>query len=159
MDKRLIDALNAQIKHEFTNFVIYKNFSGIADFQSLLGAVSWFEKQSEEEKQHFECFYSFLCDVGTIPVMPAVEEQPNKNISLLEMFEKTVKIELGTSDMLQKLHDLAVMLKEGSAIDMIEKYLNEQVEEVKTVTDIYNRLKIAGNGLGTIIIDQELGKR
>jgi ferritin len=159
MDKRLIEALNAQVKHEFTNYIIYKNFSGIADFQSLTGSVSWFEKQSEEEKEHFETFYSFLCDVGEIPIMPAIEQQPNTNMSLLELFEKTVKLEKGTTDLLQKLYDLAVMLKEGTAIDLIEKYLFEQVEEVKLVGDVYNRLKLAGPGLGTIIIDAELGWR
>lgn len=159
MDKRLIEKLNLQTNHEITNFYIYKNFSGIADYQSLLGAVNWFDKQSQEEYKHFDRFYSFICDIGEIPKLEAIPAPESTNITLQQMFEKTVEIEKGTTELLRKLYDLAVMLKESTAIDLIEQYLNEQVEEVKVASDILARIRLAGTGLGEIIIDSELAKR
>jgi ferritin len=159
MDKRIIDALNEQVHHEFLNFYIYKNFSGIADAQSLLGATKWFDKQALEEYNHFSRFYSFLCDKGEIPLMKAIPEQSQKKITLTEMFVKTVEVEKGTTELLQKLYDLATMLKDGQVQELALAYLKEQVEEVKTAEDVLARLQLAGAGLGTLIIDQELGNR
>jgi ferritin len=159
MDKRIIKALNEQLIHEITNFWIYKNFSGIADGQSLTGATVWFDKQSMEEYSHFNGIFSFLCDKNVIPTLSMIPEQPSEKITLTEMFKRTVATETGTTEMLQKLYDLATILKEGQVQELALKYLKEQIEEEKLVGDIYARLLLAGEGLGTILIDQELASR
>jgi ferritin len=159
MDKRLVAQIEEQINHEISNWYIYKNFSGIADKLSLLGAVSWFDKQAMEEYSHFDRFYTFLSDMGYVPTLKDITAPPPEVTTLTELFAMALMVEKKTSAMLQGLFDLATMLKEGKAVDLVEQFLKEQVEEEKSVSDILNRLKIAGEGYGTILIDQELAKR
>ena len=60
LSENVLTALNIQMNHELTNFYVYKNFSGIADFLGLTGACKWFDIQANEEKGHFDKFYKYI---------------------------------------------------------------------------------------------------
>lgn len=159
LTETILEAFNEQAQHEKTNEYIYRNFAGIADFQSLLGTTKWFMAQSSEEGKHFELVTTYIQDQGHIPKLMSIPEQEDTNITLYDMFVKTVAVEIGTTERLKKLCTLCKLESDDQSYKVALDLLYEQVEEVKMTTDILNRIKLAGTGLGFIVIDQELGER
>lgn len=158
-DQRMIDALNDQIHHEITNFYVYRNLAGTADNMSLLGMKDWLHRRAMEELDHFEAFYNHLSDRCCAPSLTEIGSQANiRPKSALEIFELALKTEEGTTEKLKSLHNLSLVLKDGVAEEIILKFLKEQIEEEKTITDIINRLKLAGEGLGVLQVDMWLSE-
>lgn len=159
LNERVLQALTFQMQHEQNNAQIYRSFAGIADFQSLLGTVNWFMKQSKEETSHFELVADYVQDQGHIPHLLSIQEQIPSNITLYDMFVKTVEVEKSTTVSLKGISQICKEECDDQTYELILGMLKEQVQEEKTATDILNRIKMAGIGLGTILIDQELGQR
>ena len=157
LDETILIALNAQMGHEFDNSYVYKSFAGIADFQSLLGTCSWFHKQAEEEYKHFDKFFNYICDKGSIPALPGTSAIPPQIIDIVELFNQTVAIEHKTLDNLKLLAQLCKELNDDQTYELVLWYLKEQVSEIKEVEDIQKRVLMSLNNI--LIIDQELGKR
>jgi len=159
LNEKVLQALTFQMQHEKQNSYVYRSFSGIADYLSLTGTTSWFKKQSDEENNHFEIIANYIQDQGHIPHLLNIMEQVPQNLTLFDMFSRTVEIELNTTEMLKQVSFICKEENDDQTYQMILGLLTEQIEEVKMVTDIFNRIQLAGTGFGTIIIDQELGQR
>lgn len=155
----ILEALNKQMQHENTNCQIYRNFSGIADYQSLIGTTKWFYLQSVEERLHFELIADYIQDQGHIPQLLSIPEQSMQTLTLYDMFVKTVETEKGTTASLKLISQLCKEENDDQTYLLIIEMLKEQIQEEKTATDILNRIKLAGTGLGFVIIDQELSER
>jgi ferritin len=150
-------ALNFQLNHEITNFYTYKMFSGIADAQGLLGATSWFAKQADEEKAHFEKFHAYISDQGHIPHLLSIPEIKPEMLTLEELFSRTVILESGTTVYLKALAQICKQELDDQTYELVLWYLKEQVEEEKTVQDMLARVKLSASNL--LVIDHELGER
>ena len=157
LSESVLMAMNAQMAHELSNFYVYKSFSGIADFQALIGATTWFEKQSLEEYGHFDKFYKYISDQGHIPHLPSLPEIPPQIYTLQELFIQTVMVEKQTLENLKKLAEICKEMKDDQSYELALWYLKEQVEEVKTVEDLQKRVLMSLNNI--LIIDNELGSR
>ena len=157
LDEKVLIALQLQMGNELKNFYKYKSFSGIADFQALLGATSWFDKQAQEEYGHFNKFFTYISDKGHIPHLVTLEELPPQTLSLQELFNQTVLIERGTYENLKKVAEICKEMKDDQSYELLLWFLKEQVEEVKTVEDIQKRVIMSLNN--PLIIDNELGSR
>ena len=159
LNDEVLQAITYQMNFELTNSYIYRSFAGIADFQSLIGTTKWFMKQSEEERNHFEKFCNYIQDQGHAPHLLQIPEQIPEGLTLFDLFETTVRLENSTLANLKNLSNICKQNGDDQSLELLLWYLKEQVEEVKTVTDIFNRLKLAGPGFGFILMDQELGGR
>lgn len=157
LNDKLLKAIQIQMGHELKNSYQYKAFSGIADYQSLLGACSWFDKQSQEEYGHFNKFFTYICDKGHIPHLQKLEEIVPAILTLDQLFVETVKLEHNTLDNLKVLAEICKEVKDDQTYELLLWFLKEQVEEVKTVEDIQKRILMSANNL--LIIDNELGAR
>lgn len=155
-DKVLI-GLQLQMANELSNSYQYKAFSGIADFMSLLGACSWFDKQSQEEYGHFNKFYSYISDKGHIPHLSELKEIPPQIMTLDQLFVQTVALENKTLEHLKALAEICKEMKDDQSYGLVLEFLKEQVEECKTVEDILKRVLMSANNI--LLIDQELAAR
>jgi len=160
LSETILQALTFQMNSEITNSIIYKNFSGIADYLALTGAATWFDKQSQEEYEHFNKFYKYICDQGHIPHLLSVPEQIPEMASIEELFRRTVELEYQTTQQLKQISILCDEVNDDQTYEMIFWYLKEQIEEESTVSKIYKRLSmVMGHGAGILAIDRELGER
>lgn len=159
LNETVLQALTFQMNQEMNNSYAYRSMAGIADFQSLLGATSWFIKQSDEERGHFDKFCNYIQDQGHAPHLLQVQEQIPEGYDLLQLFERTVTLENQTLANLKLLANICKETGDDQTYNLTLWFLGEQVEECKTVQDVYNRIVLAGPGLGYIMIDQELGTR
>lgn len=157
LDEKLLEALNIQMGNELRNSYHYKAFSGIADFQSLLGTCSWLEKQSDEEYGHFKKFYSYICDKGSIPHLQPLEEIPPQILTIDQIFSQVVALEHATYENLKILAAMCRTVEDDQTYELLLEFLKEQVEEVKTTEDILKRVLMSANNI--LLIDNELGER
>lgn len=157
LNDQVLLALNIQMGNELRNSYQYKAFSGIADYLSLLGACSWFDKQSQEEYGHFNKFFTYISDKGHIPHLQPLNDIPPTVLTLDNLFMLTVQLEVQTLENLKSLAEICKEAKDDQTYGLVLEFLKEQIEEVKTVEDIQKRVIMSANNI--LIIDNELGQR
>ena len=157
LSEQILTALQFQLSHEITNAYTYKMFSGIADYQGLIGATSWFAKQSDEEKSHFEKIFTYICDQGHVPHLLQIPEIIPENLSLVELFARSCELEFQTTAYLKLLAQLCKQENDDQTYTFIQGMLIEQVEEERYCGDMHKRVCLSQGNL--ILIDQELGQR
>lgn len=160
MQQTIADMVSIQMGRELESSQIYLGMAIWCDQASLLGASSWFMKQAAEEYSHYQKFLNFAMDCGTAIVLHPVPAAETEFDSLLDCFAKTVTHEKFVWASIQEIYNAALKNNDVEVRVLLEGFLQEQIEEVKTCMDVYNRLKMVGkDGTGILLIDQELGRR
>jgi len=155
----VLKALNDQIREELNSSYIYLAFSADMEALNLTGAAAWFRRQSEEEREHAMKLYEYVHDVGgrvTLQALPA----PTAGLkSMQDAFTKALAHEKHISSCIHNLVRLARKNDDIPTESFLTWFVNEQVEEEKTASDILARIELAsGSAGGTFMIDRELAK-
>lgn len=160
LSKELNAELNKQITYEFFSSHLYlamaAKFAGI-DFG---GAASWMRNQAEEERIHALKLMDFIVDAGGDVVITGFEDPEVKGDTILSIFEQTLEHEQFVTGRINFLVSMAGDEKNYAAVNFLNWYVNEQVEEEATATGIIRSLRLIGNdGNGLYQLDKELGTR
>jgi ferritin len=160
MEKKLVDAINEQIKNELYSSYLYLAMAAWAEAQNLAGFAHWLKVQSKEETGHGMKLYEFLIDRGAKVVLQAIAQPPLDFASAQDIFEKTLEHEKKVTAMINGLHDLALSVKDKPAEIALQWFITEQVEEEKNATTILEKLKMIKDSKGGLLyLDKELKKR
>ena len=90
---------------------------------------------------------------------PIAEVETHWN-SPLAMFEQTLTHEKKVSAMINELYNLAIEEKDHATKNMLDWFIDEQVEEEDSAREIIDQLNlIDGNKLGLYMIDKEMSTR
>jgi len=155
----LIQAFNDQIREELASSYIYLALSADLDAQNLTGAAAWFRKQSDEERGHAMRLYDFVNDVGGQVVLQGLPQPPSGIKTLKEAFTKALAHEKHITASIHKLVKLARQLDDIAAESFLKWFVDEQVEEEKTASDILAKIEMTGGSSGSqYLIDRDLGK-
>ena len=79
--------------------------------------------------------------------------------SAKDAFEAALAHEQKVTGLIRELSVLSDSLKDFESRPLLDEFLEEQIEEESSVSDILDRLNFAGEGLGVLFIDNELAKR
>ena len=154
------DAMNEQIKHEFYSAYLYLSMAGSFEAAGLSGFCHWMRKQSEEEREHAMKFFDFLLDRGERVQLQAIDQPPSSFRSPLDTFEQALEHEKEVTAHIHELYDLAMQEKDYPTQVLLNWFVAEQVEEVKSATEIVEKLRMAGeNSTALLLLDMELGDR
>lgn len=160
IDKRMEDAINKQINEELYSAYLYLSMSAWFDSIGLKGFANWMMVQYKEETDHAMKFYNYLQSQGAEVKLFAIKEPPSKWDSPLHAFEETLKHEQHITKCINDLVDLAEELKDRATYNMLQWFINEQVEEEENDREIIEKLKlIEGSRHGIYMIDRELAER
>lgn len=150
-----------QITLEYTASVTYRQLAIEAEEQDLTGIASWLRHQAEEELEHADKFIQHVIDRGnhaTIGTIPAPRVAPG--LTVLEIFEAALAHEQKVSESIRELYRSADKEGDYDSRPLLNWFLDEQVEEESTVSEIIGRLRLVGeDGPGILRIDAELGDR
>jgi ferritin len=159
-NKKIQDAINAQIKREMESAYIYFSMAAYFDSVNLPGFAHWMKMQFQEEQTHAFKFYDYIYDRGGRVVLQAIDQPPVEFQSPLDAFEKTLAHEEKVTGHINDLYALAVEEKDFATQIILQWFVEEQVEEEKTAGDIVDVLKrIGDNDHALIMLDRELGQR
>ncbi len=160
LSQKMTDALNDHMNKEMYSAYLYMAMSAHCDSIGLKGFAHWFMVQFHEEMFHAMKGYEYIQRQGGVVKLLRIDEPPSEWKSPLDVFEKTLEHERMVTGRINDLMDLAVAERDHASQVFLQWYVNEQVEEEESASDIVNQLKIIqGNPQGLILLDRELDAR
>ena len=160
LSEKMQKELNDQINAELFSSYLYLSMAAYLEAENWDGFASWMKIQSGEEYAHAMKLYKYINDVEGKVTLPAIEKPKSEWKSPLQIFEETHKHELYITDRINKLVDIANKEKDYATAVMLNYFVNEQVEEVASVSQIIQKLKLLGdNKISLYLLDKELGLR
>ncbi len=158
--KKMVDALNKQINEELFSSYLYLSMAAYFEAKNLKGFSNWMMVQQKEEMDHAMKFYNYINSTGGKVKLLALAEPSSEWNSPLHAFEETLKHEQHITKCINDLVDLAEQGKDRATFNMLQWYVDEQIEEEENDNDIIEKLKLVGeNGNGMFMLDKELAQR
>lgn len=158
--KKMAKSLNEQLNHEFYSAYLYLSMSAYCSKMDFNGAASWFLLQYHEEQQHATRFYNYIVEQDATISLETIDKPKKKFGTLLEIFQQSLAHERMMTRKLNELSNKALQEKDHATYNLLQWFVNEQVEEESSVSEIISKLKLVQkDGYGLLMIDNELGKR
>ncbi len=160
LSKKMEAALNAQINAEFWSAYLYLSMSAHFAAEGKSGFANWFKVQFDEEQEHALKLFNYVVERGG-----KVELKPIAEVSLswkspLAAFNDTLEHEKEVTAMINDLVSLARDEKDYATENMLQWFVNEQIEEEATAQSYIDALEmIKDNGFGIYTLDKELKAR
>lgn len=156
----LLKALNDQINFEFASAYAYLAMSAYFEDENLPGFAQWMRAQAKEEVEHAMRLYDFVNDRGGGVKLPAIAEPKSSYDSPIEVVAGALEHEKKVTKSIHDLYALAVKENDYATQTHLHWFIDEQVEEEKTMGDVLARLQLAGNNTSALImVDQHLSAR
>ena len=153
-------ALNDQINLEFQSAYSYLGMAAYFDHTAFSGFAQWMKLQGNEELSHANKFFAYVVDRGGKVKLLALPEPKCDYATALEAFKASLVQEEEVSASICALYELATAEKDFATLSFLKWFLDEQVEEEKTVTDMILKLEFVGeNRNGLYHIDKLAAKR
>ena len=116
--------------------------------------------QADEERVHAQKFAQHLLDRDARVDIETIEMPSLKISTPLDAFEASLEHERKVSALIRDLVKTADEVGDIDSRNLLNFFLEEQIEEEATVSNIIDRIKLVGNdGSGLLRIDAELGNR
>ncbi|MEG2327986.1 MAG: ferritin [Akkermansia sp.] len=158
--KKILKALNEQLKWEMYSANLYLSMSGYFQNQGLPGFANWMRVQYQEETAHALKFYDFILTRGGEIDMAAIDAPPKNWKDALGVFKMTAEHEAEVTDRINNLAHLSHEERDYATEIFLQWFVTEQVEEEEAVKDIMNQLKlIKGEGQGMLLLDKDFATR
>ena len=152
--------LNEQVTAEHQAALVYTQLAYELDRLSFDGMSSWMQAQADEERTHDQKFAQHLLDRDARVDIETVEMPSLKISTPLDAFEASLEHERKVSALIRDLVKTADEVGDIDSRNLLNFFLEEQIEEEATVSNIIDRIKLVGNdGSGLLRIDAELGNR
>lgn len=159
-NKKVEDVLNKQVNAEFWSAFMYLSMSAWFENQGLKGMANWMKIQYLEETSHAMKLYDFIISRGGVAKLAAIDAVPTEWKSITEVFEETYKHECIVTEMIHNCYHVATTEKDYATTNMLQWFIDEQVEEEQNVIEILDQLKLIGDkGQGVFMLNKELAGR
>ena len=155
--KQLVTAVNKQIGNEFGASLQYVSIASYFDSRALTGLARFFYRQADEERDHAMKFVHFVVDSDgrlEIPDIPAPK-------STFADASEAVKLALEwEQEVTQRIYGLVEIAKADSnyiALRFLDWFVNEQFEEVNTMSQLLQVVDLAGEA-GLLHVEEFLAR-
>ncbi|KAH0712825.1 hypothetical protein KY290_026713 [Solanum tuberosum] len=154
----LVDCVEYNVSYVYHAMYAYFDRDNVA----LKGLAKFFKESSEEEREHAEKFMEYQNKRGgkvklQSILMPLSEFDHAEKGDALYAMELALSLEKLTNEKLLNLHAVATRNNDVQLADFVEnKYLQEQVEAIKKISEYVAQLRRVGKGHGVWHFDQML---
>ena len=145
--EKLVNAMNAQIRHEFAASAQYIAIAVYFDSQGLIELANFFYRQSEEEREHAMKFVHFLLEVGAQPIIPSLPDLRNNFEDATDAVQYALNQEVQVTHQINDLVSLAIVESDHVSNSFLQWFVDEQVEEVDTMSTLLQAINHAGTSL------------
>ena len=160
ISKKIADEINKQINREFFSAFLYQAMGNDAMDKGFKGAANWMSMQFKEEQEHAFKFAKYLEDQGAKVVFEAIEAPKTEWADLVEMFRDALDHEKKVTAWINGIFEMAVAEKDFATQSMLKWFIDEQVEEEASVSDVLWMLEMSSGSKGAMYMaDKTLGKR
>jgi len=161
LPKELQSTFDDQITLELEASTVYRQLAIEMDVQDLPGMASWLRHQADEEIVHANKFIDHVVDRDNHPKI-GTQTAPKMKATMtpLDVFQAALKHEEKVSAAIRSLYRACEEAGDLDARPLLNWFLEEQIEEESTVSEIVSRIELIGNdGPGLLRLDEELGAR
>jgi len=160
MSPELEQAFNDQITLEFSSEYAYLQMAAYFEHEDFPGFAQWMRLQAEEEHAHGMKFFDFLLDRGNTVTIGALPAPKSDFGTAVEVFEASLAHEKKVTAAVHNLYKRCSSEEEYQALPLLHWFIDEQVEEESSVSQIVERVRMAGeDGAALLFLDRELGER
>lgn len=160
LSKTLEDALNEQVNKEYYSAFLYLSMASHFETINMLGMASWMRMQYEEEVMHAMKIFDMVIDMEGKAVLKKIDGPPSEFDSVISVFEQTLEHERNVTKMINGIYALAQKENNYAVQSALQWFIDEQVEEEKSVLEIVNQLKMIGDETTPLLmLDSKLGSR
>jgi ferritin len=160
ISKKMAEALNGQINAELYSAYVYLSMSAYFESEDLKGMASWMKAQAQEEVAHAMKIYNFVHERGGRVKLLPIEGPATDWDGPLAVFEAALKHEQHVTGLIHELVSKATAEKDYATKNMLDWFVDEQVEEEATASAIVAKLKMSGGeGPALLMLDAQLGAR
>ena len=160
ISEKMTREINAQINREFFSAFLYLAMANDALDKGFNGTYNWMTLQFNEEQEHALKFSKYLQDRGVRVELTAMDAPKTSWNSILEMYEDALDHEKKVTAWINDLYTLALEEKDYATQNMLQWFIEEQVEEEANVSDAISQISMVQNSAGGLYnVDRQLGKR
>jgi ferritin len=160
LSAKIEKALNDQINLEMSSAYAYLGMAAYFEHTPFTGFAKWMAVQYQEELGHAQKFFKYISERGGKVTLKALPEPRCAFKSPLEVFEASLAHEHRVSAAICAIYELALAEKDFAALSFLKWFLDEQVEEEKSVTEMLTKLEMIGdNRNGLFHLDRQAAKR
>lgn len=159
ISKKMQAAMNRQLNREIFSAYLYLSMAAYFDSINLPGFSNWMKIQVREEMVHAMKFYDHINEREGQVIMQDIEAPETKWDSPQAAFEHTLKHEQTVTGLINDLVNLSIEEKDHASNNFMQWFVTEQVEEESSANNILQKIKLAGDGAGLFMLDQELAQR
>ncbi len=136
ISKTMQEAFSKQIVSELWSSNLYLQMAFWFQKEGWKGFANYMFKQSEEEREHATDMANYVFERGGEVVLDALNAVPTSWKDAKDVFENVYKHEQHVTELIYNLAEIADEEKDRASQNFIAKYIDEQVEEEKSVRDI-----------------------
>jgi len=160
LSKKIENAINKQINAELWSAYLYLSMSAHFESINLGGFANWMRVQAQEELGHAMKFYHHVIERRGRVTVTAIAAPSISWKSPLNAFEDSFKHEQKVTGMINDLVNMAAGEKDHATANMLQWFIDEQIEEELSTDAIVQKLKMIGTNTGGLyMLDRELAQR
>lgn len=158
--KKMEQALNEQVNAELYSAYLYLSMSAWSEGKNLKGFANWLRVQYQEETAHALKFFDYINERGGNVVLKKIEVPPAEWKDIIDVFNSVLQHEQYITSLINNLVHISQEEKDFATNNMLQWFVNEQVEEEANATEILEQLKLfEGKGAPLFMMDRELKQR
>jgi len=143
----MCDKLNGQIKLEFSAAYQYLSMACTFDCMGLKILAQLFQQQYTEEREHALKILGYVQEVGGAVKLEAVPKPRGDFSTVQAIVETALESELAVTRAVGELMEAAISEKDHATQSFLKWFVDEQVEEVSSMTDLLTLVKLAGDNV------------
>lgn len=145
LSDKMVTELNAQLGRELSAANQYLAMAIYLDERSLKELSSFFYRQADEERAHAMKFLHYLLNADAKPVVPAIPEPVGDFESIEQIAEMGLNQEREVTRCIHELVDLALSEKDHTTNHFLQWFVEEQLEEEATFSELLDVVKQSEN--------------
>lgn len=160
ISKKVAEAINEQINAELYSAYLYLSMRAWFDANDLPGFANWMKIQALEEFTHTEKLYGYVVERGGVVTMKAIEGPETSWTDVLVVVEGVLAHEQKVTGLINELVNLAIEEKDHATNNFLQWYVDEQVEEEASASEVVRKVKMLKDAPGGMfMLDNEMGSR
>lgn len=158
--EKIEEVINQQINAELYSGYLYLSMASYFESINLNGFANWMHVQNLEEQSHAMKFYHYLNERGGRVKLLPIDGPKQDWKSPIEAFQDAYEHEQKVTAMINNMVEIAWAEKDHATYNMLQWFVDEQVEEEASTLEIVEKLKMIGDAPGAMyMLDKEMGTR
>lgn len=144
LNKKVEKKLVEQIEKEGYSSSLYLAMASWAEGNGLEGTANWMYEQSDEERMHMLKIVKYVNERGGQAVISSFDKPPMEFKNVKSMFEQVFEHEQKVTASINDIVEVCLHEKDFTTHNWLQWFVNEQIEEEASVSNILDKLKLLG---------------